>query len=360
MFKYKQTKNNIFNPYNMVTEKKWGLVSTICILLLIVAVELHSQEIIWNSGVNTFFDNREYFNNYVQPQSMLGVHGFLSAGVQVDAQNKFLGGFNYMYEFGSEADIENISPTLYFEHISKHTQVNMGAFPRKDLFKLPNVLQHDTFAYYRPQVEGIYLKFSIPSAYQKVYLDWTSRQTNTDRETFLIGGTGQVTPGNLFIRYDFIMYHYAGTAIPDENDHIRDNGGLDLIAGYNLSQKTTLDSLVLSTGVTMSYDRLRNVYDTDFRTGSLSEIYANYRGLGLRSTTYFGEGQTQMVGDGLYSAKFYSRLDFELQLFRKSPVKSYVEFSLHFLPEVVDMSQKFVIYLKFGGKSKTLKKEQIL
>lgn len=344
----------------MESKKKWTLVNSLSIILIFIAFKLHSQEIIWNGGVNTFFDNREYFNEYVQPQSMLGVHGFMSGGIQVDEHNKFLGGFNYMYELGSDDDIEDISPILYFEHKSKHAQVNMGAFPRKDIFKLPNVLQHDTFAYYRPQAEGIYLKFSIPSAYQQVWLDWTSRQTNVDRETFLIGGTGQVAPANLFFRYDFIMYHYAGTAIPDENDHIRDNGGLAAILGYNLSERTFLDSLVVNSGVTMSYDRLRHVYDTDFRTGSLSEIYAKYKGFGLRSTTYFGEGQTQMVGDGLYSATFYSRLDFELQLFRNSPVKSYVEFSLHFLPEVVDVSQKFVIYLKFGGKSRKLNKDQIL
>ncbi len=326
------------------------------VFLFLQTNKLIAQEFLWNSGIHTFFDNREYFNKYIQPQSMLGVRGFGDIGFAVDENNQFSAGANLLYEFGSTFNKQNILPILYFKHKSKHAQVNMGAFPRRNLVKLPSVLQTDTFNYYRPNVEGIYLDFSNSLGHQNVWLDWTSRQTDVDRETFLIGATGEIRPGIWFLKYDFIMYHYAGTAIPDTNDHIRDNGGLVFIGGLNLSDKLILDSLTISSGITMSYDRLRNVYDTDFRYGNITELFASYKGVGLRSTTYFGEGQTQMVGDGMYSANFYSRLDLFLNLFRKSKVKSQVEFSFHFLPEVVDVSQRFVIYLELGGKSRPLNK----
>lgn len=323
-------------------------------LISITLIKSYGQELIWESGTYTFFDNREYFNNYVQPQSMLGVRPFLYGGFTVDRKNKFLGGMSYLYEFGSHSSTEDLKPAFWFEHNSNYARVNMGVFPRENLFELPYVLQHDTFRYYRPYVEGIFIEFSKPWGNQNVWLDWTSRQTNVDRETFLIGGTGKLHSGIFNFRYDFIMYHFAGTAVPDTNDHIRDNGGLAASTGINLSSYTPLDSLLISTGITGSYDRLRNVYDMDYRLGSLSEIYAEYKYIGLRSTTYFGEGQTQMVGDGLYSAKFYSRLDFILKLFVKSRVYSRVEFSLHFLPEVVDVSQQFIISVALDGKSAPL------
>jgi hypothetical protein len=316
---------------------------------------LKAQQFIWKTGMHTFFDNREYYNNYVQPQSMLGARTFASGGFAVDNSNSFLAGVDYLYEFGSKSNISDVLPIIYFNHQSKYAQVKMGAFPRKDLICLPYVLQIDTFQYYRPNVEGIFLKFFKPWGYQKLWLNWTSRQTDSDRETFLIGGTGIINPNKWFIRYDFIMYHFAGTAIKHPNDHIRDNGGLVFSAGLDLSDLTDMDSLVIQSGLTMSYDRIRNVYDLDFRTGNITEIVGCYKVVGLRSTTYFGQGQTQMVGDGLYSAKFYSRLDIFLNLFRKSKVKSLVEFSLHFLPEVVDVSQRFVIYITFDGKSKHIK-----
>lgn len=334
----------------------------LCIPLIFIFVistgisSLKAQQFIWKTGVHTFFDNREYFNNYIQPQSMLGARSFASGGFAIDDNNSFLVGFDYLYEFGSKSDNNDVLPIVYFNHQSQFAHVKMGAFPRKDLLCLPYVLQTDTFQYYRPNVEGIFLKFFKPWGYQKLWLDWTSRQTNSDRETFLIGGTGQINPGNWFIRYDFIMYHFAGTAIKDPTDHIRDNGGFVFSIGLDLSDLTKLDSLTIQSGLTMSYDRLRNIYDTDFRTGSITKILGYYKVVGLRSTTYFGRGQTQMVGDGMYSAKFYSRLDMFVNLFRKSKVKSQVEFSLHFLPEVVDVSQQFVIYIDFGGKSRPIQK----
>lgn len=336
-----------------------GLYVIFVLLALIQSQKTITQEIIWNSGVHTFFDNREYFNKYVQPQSMLGIRGFGDVGFAIDKNNQFSAGANFLYEFGSVFNKQNIVPVIYFKHLSKHAQVNMGAFPRNNLIDLPYVLQTDTFRYYRPNVEGIYLKFSNSFGYQKLWLDWTSRQTQFDRETFLIGATGMSNLGIWLFRYDFIMYHYAGTAVPDTSDHIRDNGGLFFSGGLNLSSFTALDSLTIRTGITMSYDRLRNVYETDYRLGNITELYGIYKGIGLRSTTYLGEGQTQMVGDGLYSAKFYSRLDLFVSFFRKSRVKSQVEFSFHFLPEVVDVSQRFTIFVQLGGKSKPLNKDNL-
>ncbi|MBN1118925.1 MAG: hypothetical protein JXA77_17070 [Bacteroidales bacterium] len=310
----------------------------------------YSQYFIWNAGTDNFFDNREYFNKYVEPQSMLGTQIFASAGFLVDENNSFYGGFNFLHEYGSKPAYANIKPTMYFRHASRNAKVYMGSFSRRNLITHPNVLLTDTFKYYRPNVEGIYLEFSKPWGSQTAWLDWTSRQTETDRETFLIGGTGTLMPAKWFLQYNFLMYHYAGTAIPDSTDHIRDNGGLTFHGGINLSENTFLDSLCFKTGLTFSYDRLRHVYDTDLRLGSLTELYASYNFFGLRTTNYFGEGQIQMVGDGLYSAKFYNRTDLIIYFFKKNRVKSFVEFSLHFLPEVVDVSQKFSIYIDISGK----------
>jgi hypothetical protein len=355
-------KNNTFNQFTKrnIPMRIKGLSIMFTLLTFFQFQDAINQDIIWHLGIHNFFDNREYFNNYVQPQSMLGTRVFGDIGLSLDKNNQFCTGANILYEYGSSFHSKNISPVIYFKHQSEFAQVNMGAFPRKDLIDLPYVLQTDTFQYYRPNVEGIFLKFHTSNSYQKLWLDWTSRQTNTDRETFLIGATGNINSNILYFRYDFIMYHYAGTAIPDTNDHIRDNGGIVLSGGLNLSKYTALDSLTISPGIAMSYDQHRNVYELDYRFGSITKIFGSYKGTGIRSTTYFGEGQTQMVGDGLYSAKFYSRLDLFIGFFRKSRVKSRVEFSLHFLPEVVDVSQQFFIYLSIGGKAKQLKKENLI
>ena len=313
---------------------------------------INCQEITYKAGVHTFFDNREYFNNFVVPQTILGGRAYLEGGYAIDSYSEFSIGADFLYEFGSRPQTKNIKPILYYHFNNKPFEVYMGAFHRQGLFELPYVLQADTFQYYRPNAEGIYLKAEKSWFKQDLWLDWTSRQADTIRETFLIGGTGKIWNDLLFARYDFIMYHFAGPAIRIPNDHIRDNGGMDLVGGIDLSGKTFLDSLSFSTGFTMSYDRLRNVYDLDYRFGSLSELLVLYKGLGFRNTLYAGEGQTQMVGDGLYASKFYDRLDFIWNVFKISRVKGQVQFSLHFLPGLVDTSQKFAISIDMNERKK--------
>jgi hypothetical protein len=335
------------------------IISVLGCCLLLSGSFVFGQEIRWKAGAYTFFDNQEYFNDYIIPQSMLGVRTFAQGGLAVDDYSEFYVGLGFTYENGAEVQKKLFRPLMYYHYNKKPFEVYMGAFNRRGTVDLPFVLQTDSFQYYRPNVEGIFIRAYKPWGKQELWLDWTSRQTDTIRETFLIGGTGKVWKGAFFARYDFIMRHYAGPGIPIPHDHIRDNGGLDIVAGLDLSHKTFLDTLTVSTGMTMSYDRIRNMYDLSYRFGSLTEIYALYKGVGIRNTLYMGEGQVQTVGDGMYKAKFYDRLDFIVHVFQKSRVDASAQFSLHFLPDaVMNTSQKFSVYVDLDGSRKiNLKKD---
>jgi hypothetical protein len=146
------------------------------------------------------------------------------------------------------------------------------------------------------------------------------------------------------------MTHFAGPAIPIPNDHIRDNGGLYSGLGLDFSRNSIFDSLTVSTGLCFSYNRIRNVYDFRFFFGSLTYIIAEFKGFGIKITTYFGDGQNQITGDGLYSAPIYNRFDFYWRIFRKNLIQGKVEFSLHLIENVLDTSQSFTIYAALGGK----------
>lgn len=323
---------------------------SILLPVLFFHLTLQGQETVWRGAYNGFFDNREYFNNYVQPQTMGGSRASAEVGYALNKNEEFLAGADFLYEFGSRPNLANTKPVIYFHYKNNFVSTYLGSFPRYRLVNLPYVLLADTFQYYRPNVEGIYVKFRKPWGSQSAWLDWTSRQTNTDRETFLIGGTGVLHSQMLFFRYDFIMMHFAGPAIRIPNDHIRDNGGLVAVAGMNLSHKTFLDSLEVSSGIAFSYDRLRNVYNFRFPIGSFSEINLLYKFVGIKSTFYFGQGQIQMVGDGLYQASFYNRTDMYLKFFKRGRVNGKVQFSLHFIEHVLDVSQSFTIYADLSGR----------
>jgi hypothetical protein len=323
---------------------------SLCLLITICTGLSHAQYLTWKTGMHVFFDNREYFNSYAQDQTIFGTRIFGQTGFDIDQHHQIQAGISYLYEYGSTINSKYIEPILYYHYENEPVKLYFGSFDRKKLIELPQILQSDTFQYYRPNIEGIFIELHKTWGYQNVWIDWASRQTDKNKEIFLLGGTGSLKKGRFFYRHDFIMTHYAKTKINDSSEHIRDNGGLCAGIGVDLSHILGLDSLTLSSGFTMSYDRTRNVYDFRYYKGSLSELLVQYKSLGLHASAYIGEGQVQMVGDGLYRAKNYERIDVFWDLFRKSPVKGRVTFSIHFIDQLIDYSQTFSIYVNLEGR----------
>jgi hypothetical protein len=319
------------------------------LLLFFLFTSVQSQQFVWRAGFNGFFDNREYFNPYSHDQTMFGARTFGQIGLKFDEHNEFNVGINFLYEFGSSLNSKYLQPILYYHYQTEPVKLYIGSFERRKLIDLPLVLQSDTFQYYSPNLLGIFVEAKKDWGYQNVWIDWVSRQGVTDKEIFLIGGTGFLKKGVLFYRHDFIMTHLAKTKTDAESEHIHDNGGFCAGIGINLSHKTFLDSLSLSTGLTMSYDRIRNVYSLEYYKGSLTEFCAQYKAFGIHSIVYLGDGQVQLEGDALYKAKSYERVDFFLKLFRKGPVKAKVTFSLHFIESKLNYSQAFTVYMDMGG-----------
>ncbi len=317
-----------------------------------------SQEIVWNAGMYTFFDNREYFNEYAIPQSILGVSAFGDVGFKIDERNEFYGGANILHEFGANPDSISLSPILYFHHKGVNKELYMGVFPRHNLMQMPRLILSDTLNYYRPNIEGIYIGYDYGVGKQSVWLDWTSRQTLVDHEAFMICASGELGNNIISLKHYFMMYHFAGIGA-DVASRIRDNGAGMITPTINLTSFTPLDSLSFSTGVAGSYDRLRTYYDLIFSFGSISELYAEYKGFGIRSMLYLGEGHDIMLGDRMYQAKKYNRTDLIYKVLKKGRVSGNVEFSTHFVPGAVDFTQQFAVYIDISGnKQINQKKEQ--
>ncbi len=337
---------------NFQAMKKNSFRISILFLFYMTRTDCYSQEWLWAAAYNGFFDNREYFNEYVMPQTMFGAHFSAYTGFSLNETHEFCAGIDALYEFGDSVRGNAFRPVVFYHFKNDLVNLILGSHPRKGLIDLPNFLLSDTLLYYRPNVEGIYLELSRPWGFQQLWLDWTSRQTDYTRETFKIGGTGMLRKGMFFYRHDFIMTHYAGPAIPIPDDHIRDNGGLYSGVGINLSGLTSLDTLIISSGLCFSYDRLRNVYDLEYKYGSMTQLMAEIKGFGVKITSYFGDGQVQMNGDGLYKAPLYNRFDFYWRIFRKRAIYGKVEFSLHLIDNILDTSQAFTISADIGGGKK--------
>ncbi len=313
----------------------WGFFSSI----------VSAQDFNVHGRFEGFFDNREYFNQYISPQSIFGTRAWLGAGINYKEQHSLQLGITAMYEFGSTGDPIKPEPVIYYNHRQKYHELYFGLFPRYNLIQLPRILLNDTLFYFRPNVEGIYLRFHSGKAFQSIWLDWTSRQTENRRETFLLGGSGLLNFRNWFYFHHFVMYHYAGPSVRIPDDQIRDNGGLIAGLGYHLTPGTTFDTLYIKTAFALSYDQHRSIYDMRFYGGSLSEIAIEYKGFGINETFYIGDGQVQLMGDQFYTSELYSRTDVYWNPFKSDYINWKIQFSFHYTPGTLDWSQIFLISL---------------
>lgn len=315
---------------------------------LLLFAGAHAQHFDYKAGYFGFFDNREYFNRYVNDQTIFGSRVSGELGYSFDENNRIMAGADYLYEFGSKG--EWIAPDViaYYHGQRDHFGLYLGAFPRQGNISMPLALMTDTFQYYRPVVEGMLIDFKTARFRHNIWIDWSSRQSTTKRETFLLGFSGHYRKGMFIYQHHVVMTHLAHTLTHTPDERIRDNAGYTVTPGLDLTRISGLDSLTVQAGVLGSYDRLRGIYDFRFPIGFYGEIDAFHKGIGIHGVIYSGDSQVITSGDGFYKATFYSRADLYYKS-HGSAIQGKVQCSFHFLPETVDLSMSLVIRAQLEG-----------
>jgi hypothetical protein len=284
-------------------------------LLLILSTwsAFAQQNIDVNFSGFSYVDNREYKAFTPRSRSYLGTRLALDFGLNLDSINSFRVGVNSLHEFGAKPFFVKVDPVIYYQHQNKGWQFNIGAFPRKNLLSdYPIALLNDTLNYFRPNMEGMLVRYAGAFGHQTIWIDWVSRQTATDRENFLFGSSGYVKPdpdGLFFFSHHFMLLHDAGAAVTVPNDNIRDNGAAQLRIGLDLSQKTSLDSLTIDGGGMLSIERIRGLTGFNLPKGVVANLYIGWKNFSIKDSFYAGEGHQVYYGDSYYSTKLYNRLD---------------------------------------------------
>jgi hypothetical protein len=320
----------------------------ILILSLTITGVSQAQDILYKAGYFGFMDNREYFNPYVNDQTIFGSRINAEIGLAIEENKKVMAGFDYLYEFGSKGELIAPDIILYYNSKTKYLDFYLGAFPRLNLLNMPMALMIDTFQYYRPNMEGILLNYRGKNFRHNIWLDWQGRQSIDTRERFMLGFSGNAKIGMFTYQHHAIMSHVAHTLDAPPDQHLEDNGAYAVLAGLDLTPVTGLDTLAFSTGYFGSYDRLRGVYEMQFSSGWLTELEFRYLGFGLRGTIYRGDSQKILSGDGFYKSPKYSRADVYYQVSR-SHIQGVVQFSFHYLPDNVDFSMLLTVRAQLDG-----------
>ena len=307
-----------------------------------------SQDFEWNAGFDGFLDNREYFS-IENPQTIFGARIRGEIGGSLNGTHRLRAGLNYLFEFGTDPWILQPDVTMYYQLDYEPLEFYIGAFPRRKLLDFPLALLSDTLLYYRPNIQGVYLGLNRSWGYQNVFIDWTSRQTDTLPERFIFAQSGEAHFGLFYYSHHIMMGHFAGTASQLDNP-LRDNGGMDLNLGTNLSRLVSLDTLLFSVGTLLSFDRDRQVHDSwQTAAGFTVRGMVMWKGLGLEGLYYTGDGHTFLYGDPFYRLPQYGRLDIFWAPFRRGAVHGKINFIMHFAEGQIDYSQQILLSIDLDG-----------
>lgn len=301
-----------------------------------------SQDVKWKVGLFSFFDNIEFAgSHYAIPQTMSGVRLSPELGLRWDSVHLVSGGISLLHEFGSAGTINSVSPFAYYYYNGKPVRFMMGAFPRDNaLGRYPRVFFRDSVTYYRPEMNGMFLEYGRGKSYFNLWLDWSSRQTFTEREAFFAGFSGRYHTGPFFISHFNYMYHFSGYKDPAVEEALHDNILLLTSAGLDLSEVFTFDRLELSGGWLTGFERARADASGWIRqNGFLAEVVVDYGAFGLTNSYFRGDrlytfyndhGNELYWGDPLYRAGTYNRTDLKLRFLRKVKISLDLIYSLHF------------------------------
>ena len=319
------------------------------ILIVIFGLNImEAQEVRINAGYHGFLDNREYFNDFTEHQSYFGnrIYGLGAFSFQKHHINI---GLDYLHEFGNLDTGKKPKLISNYEFSNEHLLFCFGTFHRADLLNYPLLFLSDSLEYYRPLVEGSLFRFNFENSYQQAWIDWTSRQTDTIRETFLAGLSGHITLGNFFVDNHLLMYHYAKPKVNVNNLHIRDNGGISIQVGYGFKPSFMADSIVVKFGEMFSYDRDRSINEvqTDFST--TFEAAAYVRRFFISGWYSVGDQLILLYGEKIYRSPHYARFDIGFLPF-KNDRSSKILISLHLVDGKLKYSQLISLRIQINTK----------
>jgi hypothetical protein len=319
--------------------------------LFLIPVMSFGQKIEYQVQFHGIGDNREFASNKAYSQTILGERTSFEIGTTLEENHRFRIGLSHLFEFGSEMDEQKPKLTAYYQYQDRQKTFYFGAFPRMDLINFPLALLTDTLLYYRPNIEGMYGRYKWSWGHQSGFVDWTGRQTETRREAFMAGFSGEMRYRSFFFQNYMTLYHYAETALELENIHIKDNLGVVLYLGTDLEKVVPLKRAYLKLGILESSIRERSVTDGFDNALSLTgELYGESKNFALHATIHEGEGHHLMNGDRFYDVDSYLRADLIWKFINREHIQGRFNLSFHLIEgSDLDQSQQLSLIYRFGN-----------
>ena len=363
----------LYKPKNRFTfattyhNMKYKIYSLLLFVVLLSPLSMSAQKLDWNLDVNGFFDNSEGDHHFRATKTMDGIRLSPEVGLTWDdGKNAIYGGYTGLAEWGTKKAFSDGDAIVYYKYDWKPLRFILGSFSRDNLLgEYPSYLISDSIRYYRPNIQGFTFQYQTDKGYAEMFLDWTSQQSTTQREQFMVGLSTAFRFNHFKLGLEGYYYHYALVANSDSTQHIHDFLVAHPYMGVTYKKVLFLDSLNVNVGALMSFDRDRNVIGKWYSpVGLLGEVTANWKRISLKETVYAGGSQQHYRGEGYgkyywgdtyTQANFYSRTDISYQIIKSRFVDSYVNLTFNATKYGVNCHQMLVLRANIGSSPRPRK-----
>lgn len=325
-----------------------------CFIFLLV--RLSAQNSSWAIDYSYFFDNTEFAGSSLTvPQTMSGMHVTPKLNVNFEPNHSLITGIDVLMLAGASKRFQEFMPVAYYQLKTKNQKLLVGSFPRTEsISNYSDFLFQDSINYFRPNLHGIYWNIGNNKKFINLWLDWTGKQTETDKETFFSGISGyhEFTSG-LFIDFQSYLFHFAKTktSLPDE--HVCDNLQAIFSAGYTTNKLAIDNQFQISVGIFAGYERERNVPDALYTPlGIVLQLDFERKFWGINSKLYTGEPRMRMYskfsnnlywGNPWLQSDFYLENKLYIKIINNKYVQGKIAYQLHVSENKVFHEQVFTL-----------------
>ena len=336
------------------------------IVLSVMCVNIHGQELYGEIAYDGLFDNRE-FKGDMQPQTIYGMRLMPKIGL-IQGPHEINLGVSKVWEFGSDDCIEP-DLILYYKYRSRSWNTLFGAIPRSELQRqLPDAFLYDSIAFFEPTIGGTVIQYHGSLLQTEIYCNWFSRQSYTNREAFRIVWDGFIGNGMLGGGWFVAMTHFANTM--EHNHALYEKFQFNPHLSFDISKGGETDfTLKANAGVLFSMVHCRA---TDFwytPMGFLGDIQVGWKRFDIKSTVFAGAPQQPYLNDpeaGLnfhrsdpfYNHSFYNKTELGIIFINDKNVLLGFRWNLHFTPDTPIHNQQLITLRYRIGTFKSLHNRQ--
>ena len=277
---------------------------------LCVISRTKAQEIFFDGGVSTFFDNTEYSGSgYGTARTIFAVEFDPTIGYRIDSHNTICAGVQLLKDFGSDKFVDQPNFTAFYKFDNGTYGADAGIFSRSELVgRYSRAFYSDSTLIYNSSVQGVAMRYTGKQAFSELAVDWVGLYSADTREQFRV----LFAAGGSFARYfnagvSLSVQHYANKTTIEDNvvDNILANPYIEV------SFTRVLD-FTFRLGWLHSFQRDRQAHD-GWKSPFGGEIYARFawKGIFVDNNLYAGKNLMpfrKTVGkDGLaYGSDLYT------------------------------------------------------